>query len=304
MAFPTQTPPSSGQGSTGSNNFDLMITIASGVVSAVISKLIYDYIKSKRIRIKQIKSSKDPDLNGFVDLYNTLIDDDIRIDASEIIRWIDEDRALRKMKSHKYYHYLFVGKIDQEVVSFLKVMYCTDSKYLFVAYYGINTTIEQARLFAAPLMMKTLVRLVQTEIKDCKAVLCEVQKPQTQLEQAENDKRKARLRLFKETARILNFRLFEIDFEYLQPRMEIERDQRQQSEESMILLYAPIKDEIPFDRQLPKNKLLEILKFIYLQIYRPTYRHEPEKDFIYQSYLNSLLELYEHLLPDYIPLKD
>jgi len=303
MAFPTQTPPA-GQGSTGSNSFDLIITIATGVTTAVVSKLIYDYIKSKRIRIKEIKSSKDPDLNGFLDLYNTLINDEIRIDASEIIRWIDEDQVLRKTKSHKYYHYLFVGKLGKEIVSFIKFMYRTDSKYLFIAYYGVNTNIEQARLFAAPLMMRTLLHLLQKELKDCKAVLCEVQKPQAWLDQAENNKRKARLRLFKETARMLNFRLFEIDFEYLQPEMEIEPNQQPSSEESMILLYAPIRDEIPLSRQLPKEKLLEILAFIYLQIYRPTYRNEPEKDLIYQSYLNSLLELYKDVLPDYIPLRD
>jgi len=132
-----------------------LIALIVGIASTVVGTLIYDYIKQKTsVRVKVIKKSSDKNVEGFVDLYNRLINEDIRIDPAEIISWIDEDRALRKVKTHNYLHYLMIGKLSGEVVSFLKVMYCTDSKYLFIAYYGIDTENEKARKLAAPAMMK------------------------------------------------------------------------------------------------------------------------------------------------------
>ncbi|MBV6449680.1 MAG: hypothetical protein MHPDNHAH_00392 [Anaerolineales bacterium] len=281
-----------------------LIALVIGIASTVIGTLVYDYIKSRTsIRVKRIKKSSDKDVEGFIYLYNKLIDESVRIDSAEIIRWVDEDRVLRKLETHNYLHYLLVGKLKGEVVSFLKTMYSRDSRYMFIAYYGIETENETARKLAAPAMMKSLAKLIRSEMKECKGVICEVEAPAPGLDYSENQKRKARIKLFKETARRLNYRLFEIVIEYLQPQMEVDEDSDFQ-EEKMILLYAPVTDPTPFNKRIAKEKVMEVLTFIYLQIYRPTFRHDPDKDFAYQSYLNSLLRQYESELPKSISVKD
>jgi|GEM_PF-2613508 len=307
--FPTPTPPPTippeliSPDSNPSKNSELIALIV-GVASTVFGTLIYDYIKQNTsVRVKVIKKSSDKDIEGFVDLYNKLINEDIRIDPAEIISWIDEDRALRKVKTHNYLHYLLVGKLSGEVVSFLKVMYCTDSKYLFIAYYGIDTENEKARRLAAPAMIKGLSKLIMAEMKDCKGIVLEVQAPSPKIDFQENNERKARIRLFKETAKRLNYRMYEVGIDYLQPQMDINSEDEFE-EEKMILLYAPVNDTVPYNKKISKDKVLEILNFIYLQIYRPTFRHDPEKDFAYQVYLNSLLRDYEANLPQSISLKD
>jgi len=148
-----------------------------------------------------------------------------------------------------------------------------------------------------------LAKLIMAEMKDCKGIVLEVQAPSPKIDFQENSERKARIRLFKETAKRLNYRMYEVGIDYLQPQMEIGSEDEFE-EEKMVLLYAPVKDTVPYNKKISKDKVLEILTFIYLQIYRPTFRHEPEKDYEYQVYLNSLLRDYDSNLPKLISLKD
>lgn len=280
-----------------------IIALIVGIASTVIGAFLYDFFRSKtRVKVKLVKKSNDRDLEEFVDVYNKLIGENIRIDPTEIIRWVDEDRALRKLKTHSYLHYLFLGKLGGNVVSFLKTMYHKDTHYMFIAYYGIDTSVDRARRLAAPAMMESLAKLIKTELKNCKAVICEVEPLDPNQSETENTQRKARIRLFKETARRMNFAMYEIGVDYWQPQMEIPEDGSFSGERSL-LLYAPLDDSIRHNKKISKEKMLDILRFIYLQIYRPTFRHDPEKDISYQVYLNTILQYYEENLPTEIPLK-
>jgi len=282
---------------------ELIIAVIGGIISTVIGTLFVDWIKSRTtVKVKLLTKSTDKDVEGFVELYDKLIDENQRIDPAEIISWIDEDRVLRKLETHNYLHYLFVGKLSGSVVSFLKTMYCKDTQYMFIAYYGIDTSVERARRLAAPAMMKSLANLIKKDLKDCKAVIAEVEPPNMKIDERENTERRARIRLFKETANRLSYPMYEIGIKYLQPQMEIADDEKYLEEES-ILLYAPVSDPKPYNKKIPKEKVLDILRFIYLQIYRPTFRHDPENDFSYQRYLNTLLQHYETTLPDTVSLK-
>lgn len=266
---------------------------------AVLALLIYDYIKSRTVvRVKILTKSTDRDIEAFVELYDKLIDGPYRIEPAEIIAWIDEDRYRRSLKSYSCLHYLLLGKLNGDAVCFLKAMYDRNNKYLFIAYYGIDTTVKQASKLAAPAIIKRFVGLLN-ELNDCQAIIFEAESPHSALEGNENKIRKARLRLFKQTAGRLNVKLFRLDFDYLQPHMEVPRGEPS-LEERMLLFYAPI-DNLVTD-QLSKEQVLDILRFVYLQIYRPTFRHDPLKDFAYQSYLHSLLRSYETSLPDCIAL--
>ena len=275
-----------------------------GIATAVIGALIYDYIKSRdKVTVKLITKSTDKDVESFVELYNQLFDESVRIDASEIICWIDEDCALRRIPSHTYYHYLLVCKLRGQVVGFIKLMYELKSKYAFIAYYGIDTSTGKARRVAAPALLKSMKQLIDKEMKECKAVLFELQAPDPSLDVKENRERRARIRLFKEEAKRQNFMVYELKFDYFQPLMEVSyEDEDSVSEECLVLMYIPIKDPNPIPKKLSASKVLEILHFIYLQIYRPTFRHDPIQDGIYQTYLNGLLDLYKTELPDTIDL--
>lgn len=281
-----------------------IIAILVGIISTVLGTLIFEWIRSyTRISVKLIKKSSDKDTESFLELYEKLFDEDQRIDSAEIVTWIDEDRVLRNLETHNYLHYLLVGKIGSNVVCFLKAMYRKDTKYMYIAYYGIDTSIDRSRKLAAPAVMKRLISLINKDLKDCKAVIAEVRAPDTKLDYQENNKRKARVRLFKETAKRFKYPMYEIDIVHFQPKMDISDDD-QFSDEKSILLYCPVNDTLPFNKKISKEKMFEILRFLLLQIYRPTYRHDPEKDFKYQRYLYALLKKYNDTLPEYIQLKD
>ena len=281
-----------------------ILAIIVGIISTVIGTLTYDFIKSKKnkIKVKLIKESSDSDVEGFIELYNKLIDDKIRVETTEIISWIDEDRVLRKINSHYYFHYLFVGKLKDKVVSFLKLMYSKNSCFMFIAYLGVDSTVDQARQNAGSLLIGKLTQLTKKELINCKAIICELEAPISGGDEKLNLERKARIRHFKEMAKRHNYKFYEIQFDYLQPQMEIP-DNYIFSEEQLILLYAPVNDIQPLSQFISKDKLLDILQFLYLEIYRPTFRHDPIKDYAYQNYLNNLLMLYKVNLPNDIKLK-
>ena len=182
-------------------------------------------------------------------------------------------------------------------------MYELKSKYLFIAYYGIDTSVEQARRLAAPALMKSMKELIDKEMMDCKAILFELEAPDPSLSAKENLERRARIRLFKEVAKRQNLAAYELKFDYFQPLMEVSRgDEKSVSEECLVLMYIPVRDPVPIQKNLSKSKVLEALHFIYLEIYRPTFRHDPIQDGTYQTYLNGLLGLYKTELPDTIDL--
>ena len=282
----------------------IAITFVLSIIGALIARVIFERYESHRnVKVKQITSTNDTDVHGFVGLYSELIDESERIDSAEIVRWIDEERLLRKSGPSSYCHYLLVGKLGGRVVSFLKAMYCSQCTYLYIAYYGIDTTIERARSGAAPAMMNKVLNLIKKEIPNCKGLICEVQAPSTELDEKENTKRRSRVKFFRDMARRLGYNMYQVGIDYLRPQMEVTHD-RQFAEVKMMLLYVPIKTSVPPDRQVPKQLVLEMLSFVYLRIYGPTFRHEPEKDLAYRAYLKSLLQLYEGVLPDSIPLRD
>lgn len=274
-----------------------------GVVSTVLAAWIYDSWKSRRsVRVRRIKRSSDRDVQGFIDLYEDLIGDALRIESSEIVRWIDEDNALRAVQSNTYHHYLLVGKVGKTPVSFLKAMYCSECRYLFIAYYGVDASDRYARSLAAAAMMEKVVGLVKKEIRECKGVLYEAEAPIQRLKKEEKARRTARIRLFKDTAKRLGYMTFSVGIDYRQPQMVV-APQGKFAEEKMVLLYTPLgTSTAPENKQLNKKAVMDILSFVYLRIYGPTFRHEPEKNLAYQRYLGSLLERYEHDLPNAVPL--
>ncbi|MEX2227562.1 MAG: hypothetical protein WEB52_14055 [Dehalococcoidia bacterium] len=274
------------------------LLVLAGLLGTLLAMLAYDRIRARKsVRVRRMKKSSDRDVEAMVELYERLFAEECRVDSAEVVSWLDEDRALRKTKTHTCLHFFFVGKVNDKVVCMLKAIYSTEWKFLFIAYYGIDTTENLARRRCAPDMLKALGRLVTKELRGCRAIVFEVQAPDQRLSEKQNAERKARIRLFRETARRLGINIFKVDVDYLQPQMVVAANGKY-SEESMALMYAPLNATPIAQGNLSRAAIMEILRFVYLEIYRPIFRHDAAKDFAYQSYLNSLLNLYEADLPD------
>lgn len=278
------------------------------IISAFIGVLAY-IIADKyfnRIYVKLIRRSTDHDVNNFIDLYESRIHENIRISPEEIVVWIEEEKLAHKQKNSEYseyFHYLYVCKIGKKVAGFLKAMYHSKSKMMFIAYFGINKSMQDARRVASLMMLKKLNHLILNKRKDCRAIIFEIEDFQyvgEGVSQEEIEQRKARLRLFKELSRRAGYTTYQVDIDYLQPKMTFDEND---TEERMLLLYTPIERMESDKPTINKKIVIDILYFIFMQIYLPTFRHDKVKQQKYHSYLSSLLNKYMISLPEEIALK-
>lgn len=283
----------------GSGALAVLLNVGGAVVGGLITYWVYEWYKG-RTYVKRISKVDDKDIDGFLDLYDRLFDESVRLSPEEILRWIEQDRLGGRGKSRIRRDYLLVCKIGDKVVGFLKAIYSYRSRYMFVAYYGVDKRSPQARAIASTVLVRALLKLVQRDIKDCQGLVFEVEAPDPSLAKSENARRKARIRLFKEVARRWHYRVYGIGITYLQPEMPT--DPGEVAEETRLeLLYLPLGQNVRRG-SLTKAQVINILQFIYLEIYSPSFEGDPGRHEQYQLYLRSLLRRYESGLHRRVPL--
>ncbi len=254
--------------------------------------------RNKKVYVKEITKANDDDLHEFIDLYENIISENTRITAEEIIEWIPKKKLNKKKEVT---HNLFLCKQGNKVIGFLKTMYCNDSNYMFIAYLGIDKEVANARKIASKYMVNKLESSLKKNFSKCQGIFFEVEAPNDKIEVAENQQRKAKIRLFKEAIKKRGHIAYEVDIKYTQPEIP-NNYQSSTKDEELILLYVPLKIKYP-QNLISKKHLIESLQFIYFKIYAPTHHKDKEMDELYKNYLASKLEEYKKNLPDKIKLK-
>lgn len=256
-----------------------------GSVGSTAYVVIKRYIDRELVR--RVKVSTDPDVDPFLDLCERVFSDNVRIPSEESVRWFDDQRRSLPNTPNRLEHYLYVSKAKGQLLGFIRCLFDPASRYMFVGYYGIDRSITAARSSAAKALIKSLLKLVTREIQGCKALIFEAEEPNTTSNAENNRERRARIKLFAETARRSRFPLYKIDIPYLQPKITFNPDD-DAAEESMGLFYIPIARQPP-GRFLPHNEVDEILDVLYILIYGAEFRHQLDVHERYLDYLQDLL---------------
>lgn len=247
---------------------------------------------TNRINVKLIKNIDDPDIDDFIELYEEVLDENIRITPDEIKRFVGNHL---KIKSDTLCDFLFICKQGKELIGFLKVIYCNKTKILFIAYLGIDKKHNKARNIATNALLNHLSKYISSKLCECKAIFFEVEMPS---DYTKKSKAMGRLRLFKSVSERLMFNCYQLEINYIQPEMP--KDVGSTNEETTKLLFIP-RDKKRIT-QIEKEELLKYLEFIYLKIYGRTY-DDQELHQLYAMYLKDLLLKYENELPPKINLK-
>ncbi len=272
-------------------NFDLIQTILALLGgSGLLGGGTYLFNKFKgRIIVKLVTKQNDPDIDDFILLYDEVIEENTRITPEEIIRFIG---CHEPTTERSVCDYLFLCKKDGNLIGFLKAIYCVQKKTLFIAYLGIDKESEEARKQATFSLYYELHKLMKKKLKDCKAVVFEV-------ETSKLIKSNAKLRLFKNAAERFKFPCYRFDIDYFQPEMP--SDSGSISKEQTALMFIPLGGLPNAKREIDKPTMLYYLDFIYTKIYARVY-DDSEMNQVYKMYLGDLIKEYDRNLPAKIKL--
>jgi hypothetical protein len=267
-----------------------------GVVGT--ASYVFRKIRS-RVYVKLVSDKSDPDIDSFVELYNEVIDECARIAPEEIIKFIGNHEPEPGLPLCDY---LFLCKSGEQLLGFLKVIYCTENNFLFIAYLGIDKSIGQARKKAVNCLFSHLGRFIEKSLNDCKAILFEValQEKQSRLSPT------AKIRAFKTSVERLNLPCYQVGINYIQPEMPT--DCGSLEEEQTTLLYTLFNQWKPSGslslrtKYIQKADLMRFLEFIYMRIYGRVYSDDPELNQVYRDYLSDLINKYDSELPSRIAL--
>lgn len=246
-----------------------------------------------QVSVKLIKDPNDSDIESFITLYEEIIDENIRITPDEIIKFIGNHTPTDESMLCDY---LFICKKEKEVIGFLKIIYCWNREYLFIAYLGSSKIKNQSSKIASNALLLHLVKYIKKNFKSCRAIFFEVELSNIP---SKRSKGLAKLRLFRYTTNNLKFPCYQVLFNYIQPEMPT--DGGATKEETNALLFIPLGYSLIRNDKISKNELLDFIDFIYLDIYGRVY-DDNELNEVNKMYLNDLLGKYKAELPEYIKI--
>lgn len=247
-----------------------------------VTKSIFD----NALTVKEIKNVNDRDIEGFCNLYNSRIKDELRIDVEEILQFIGRN------SNSNVKHHLLICKHKGNVVGFLKFMISNPEKYLFIAYIAIDNKNKQALNHGVEKMIRKTVRKY---FKPKRASIMI-----TEIEQGERGKYYTVLaRLISRYAKRYKLNAYYIDCPYIQPQMPGE-ESNPTPEDFLSLIYVPyynLENQV-----ITKQDFLDIINFIYFGIYGPSCNSLMCDCKSYNQYLMNLVNEYRQSYSDYITL--
>ena len=196
---------------------------------------------------------------------------------------------------------LLVAKYGKEVVGMLLAYNYKDSRsnFLYIPYLVAR---EPQKNEVNPdgisrALIQELVRVQRgKEDKGQEArFLTEVDDPTESSDPGEQRKRRARIALFNKIAAFANVQLRCLDYKFLQPKLVPWGDAR---ETQLRLLYGVEHPTLT----LSKAELLDIITWLYTQLYAANISEDPAEGKKYECYLNQLLKSATDALPDGVRL--
>lgn len=244
------------------------------------------YITKRILFVREIKKGTDKDINAFIDLYNNRISQALRIDVEEILKFVG------RRQNSDVTHHLLICKHSSKVVGFIKFMVSKPKKCIFIAYIAKDKTDPVANEKAVTKMLNKVSRKYFNAKYADRIV--------TEIEQGEKGEYNTSLaKIISRYATAYKFTAYYMDIPYIQPKMPGE-ESFVTSEDLMSLIYVPLKR---LDNNvLSKNSVIQIIEYLYFEIYGPSCNEVMCDCNKYNKYLGELIKAYQSDFDDYINL--
>lgn len=237
--------------------------------------VIYRFYRSHHLKVKEIKKNLDPDIEGFKTFYNDKIEESIRINPEDILKFVG------RQGTSTIEHHLYICKIKDKIVGFIKFMVSKEHKLIFVAYIAIDKNDPVANKQCAIKMIKKMKKKYFKPNIASHIV--------TEIEEGGPRPYKTSLsQVIHRYSKEFNCYDFYIDSLYIQPQMP-GTDTAAVKDKFMSLIY--ISREALENKIMSKAKFLEIIEFIYFNIYGPSCNSVKDDCTKYNAYLRELLNL-------------
>lgn len=267
-----------------------------GLAVAVVASYVWERQIRDRITIHRVISSDDESTSGVIELYTSLFPDDgTNYSAEEITEMFTKNIEDRHVKEENI---VLVARYHKNVVGFIFCHYYPDREKAIVSYFGIDKEIVEARRGAAKNLLIKLMHMLSSHQHKCEYLFYDLQKPNKSLSSKENSERKARPVLFRQTAKGLGKKAYEIKIDYESPKISLTEDAYEQP---LILMFVMVKGKL--GSEISKKLAMEFLNFIYMDCYGSIYPVNDDRYKVYRSHLMKKLEIYNNILPDKIAVK-
>ena len=228
-------------------SIETILAIATAVTTA--SYFLYNRY-NKRNYIKRIRSKDDPDIEELVEVYEKIIDSNVKIDQQCLIL------GLEVFKDYNLRDYLFVAKSAKKIIGFTDATMDLDRNFLFVSYFGIDKSNKIARENTSIRMASYLLKYITKKHRGINGIFFEVESP---LNDISNSVRlSARIKTFKNLFKKIDFDAWEIDYDFIQPQIS-NSDGLILDEQKTRLMYVPF-DKTSITTHIDKAIILKLLE--------------------------------------------
>ncbi|WP_157817586.1 hypothetical protein [Candidatus Thiodictyon syntrophicum] len=274
-----------------------MIELLIGMFVTVVGGIALYYWQNRiveRISVKRIKSSTHEYAEGLLDLYRIIFPDEEGVNNS-LEEIIDVLNAKFEATHHvEVENITLAAVLRSEVVGFIFCHLYPQRRKAIISYFAIKKEIPAARLKAA---RQLLARLKDILVKGrlCDVLFYDLQGFDATTPRADRSERRARRVLFKQSASSFGLKAREFQFEYQCPKVSMSESAH---EYPFVLFCIGINCQIP--DCVPKQLMLDYLRFIYLDCYGDIYPVSDPRFQEHQAHLKTIVDRYEGTLPDIV----
>ncbi len=203
-----------------------------------------------------------------------------------------------------YFGYFIIAELRAHPVSLLYLHRRAGVPYAFVSYLVVRNEPGPERQSLDRISSSLLTEVMRqmkrslSGLDELRGFLAELAHPATAPNAAERTKRVGRFRLFETLAAANGFQLHAIDVGYLQPPLSVEEDPG--GIPHLLLLARRREAELP--QQLSRAEAIQILKYLYLDLYPSGYSDDPCEIAFIRETCGRMLAVVTANLPDEVKL--
>jgi hypothetical protein len=272
---------------------ETIIVVVGAIPATIIAAFVWERKIRDRVFVRRIVSTDDEDVEELIELYSKLFPDETTNYSGEhIVEILEKGSEPENTRHVRSEDIVLVARFKQEVVGFMFCHFYPARRKAIVSYYGIDGQFLEARKSAADCLLKKLKSLLTAKSRKCEYLFFDVERPDTRLELKKNRERKCRIILFKQSARHLREKAYEIQFDYQSPKITLDEKTHKTS---LVLMFVPLKPTSI--SSLEREELTKFLEFVLLDCYGDIYRMDDPRFKKYHEHLNQLLKKYQRDLP-------
>ncbi len=277
---------------------EIVVTAILGIAATIIAAYVWETKIRDRISVKRIMNPNDKDIPQLLELYVDLFPNEIsNYSSSDIMDLIEHQNHSKDVSHNISEDFIMVAKCKSDVIGFLLCHFYPEREKAIISYYGIDKNIRSARTSAAHSLLSAIHNELTSKGRSCKYLFFDVERPTNRLTRKERAERKARVTVFKQSARSFGRKAFCIEFDYSSPRITLSTGTR---ETPLTLMTIPLASSL--EGSISRETLLEFLSFIYFDCYGDIYELNDPHFKSYQDHVSKKLEKYSASLPAKINL--